>query len=64
VVTRRSITSRIRLPSSTVTRAVANISNWSGCRCSIAQTMNAASATGSVVPWANTSLAALNRLTA
>jgi len=48
----------------TVTRADAKVSNWSGCRCSISQIRNAASAIGSVVPCANTSFASIKRLTA
>ena len=52
------------LPSADVTQAWAKISNWSGCRCRASQTRKAASATGSVVPWAKASFASVKRLTA
>src|SRR3954454_14178994 len=47
-----------------VTRAREKASKRSGARCSASPTRKAASATGSVVPWAKTSLAARKRDTA
>ena len=48
----------MRSRSAAVTFAGANSSNRSGGRCSASPTRKAASATGSMVPWANTSFAA------
>ena len=64
VVIRWWIRSRTDLPSAAVTRAWAKASNCSGSRCSASPTRNAASATGSVVPWAKASSASTKRLTA
>src|ERR1700755_1953068 len=52
----------MRRPSAAVTRALAKLSNWSGCRCSASQMRKAASATGSVVPCANARSASLKRM--
>jgi hypothetical protein len=62
--TRAAMSRRIAVRSAPVTRAREKASKRSGGRWSASPTRKAASATGSVVPWAKTSLAARKRDTA
>src|SRR5438270_738189 len=59
---RRSISAEILLCCAAVTAMPARASIWSGWMPSVSPTRKAASATGSAVPWANTSLACLQCL--